>query len=203
MPRHKQSPQQVSAMQDRILDATFLLLDDLEPEDVSIRKIADQAHISHMVIYSYFKDRDELVKALIHRQELRMSQKFDEFLADVDESNILSRLRSALLEYIEVAKSRPKLFRLLWILPVRLPEKSAHGQRFFEAQIKLLSNLFIKGMERGVFAQREPEIAALTILGVINAPMLLFYQGRMADVHLRDRVINETLDIVIHYLTGK
>ncbi len=203
MSRPKQSPQQVSAMQNRIMDATIVLLDEMEPEDVSIRKIADQAQVSHMVIYSYFKDRDALIKALIHRFEERIRQRFDQVVADVDDNNILPRLRSAFLEYIQVAKSRPKLFRLMWITPVKPPNKSARRQRIYEEQIKFLSNLFIKGMDHGIFAKRDAEIAALTILGIINAPILLFNQGRMSDAQLRDRVIDETLDTVIRYIVGK
>jgi len=190
-------------MQNRIMDATIALLDEMEPEGVSIRKIADQAQISHMVIYSYFKDRDALLKALIHRFEERTRQRFDRILTEMDDGNILLRLRSALEDYIQVAKSRPRLFRLMWILPVKPPTRTARRPILFENQMKFLAELFKKGMDRGIFAKHEPEMAALTILGIINAPILLFNQGRMADVKMRDRVIDENLDIVIRYIVGK
>jgi AcrR family transcriptional regulator len=203
MPRHKQSSEQISTMQNRILDATVSLLDELQPEEISIRKIAERAEISHMVIYTYFKDRDELVKALITRQEERIRQRFEDMLKNVNDSNIIAKLRTALSDYIDIAKARPKLFRLLWILPVKPPVNPARGKRFFENQINLLSDLFSKGQQRGIFVQHDPQVAALIVLSIINAPMFLFHLGRMADPKLCDQVINETLDIVLQYITGK
>lgn len=203
MPRHKQTAEQIASMQNRILDATVSLLDEHQPEEISIRKIAERADISHMVIYTYFKDRDELVKAIITRQEERIRQRFEDMLKNTDEGNIIAKLRTALSDYINIAKARPKLFRLLWILPVKQPEKSAHGKQFFEDQIKLLSDLFSKGQQQGIFVMQDPQVAALTVLGIINAPMFLFHLGRMFDSKLRDQVINETLDIVMRYITGK
>ena len=203
MPRHKQSPEQIFTMQNHILDATVSLLDELQPEEISIRKIADRAEISHMVIYTYFKDRDELVKALITRQEERIRQRFEDVLKNADDTNIIAKLRKALSEYIEITKARPKLFRLLWVLPVKLPVTSTHGNAFLEDQINLLSDLLSKGQQKGIFIQHEPQVAALTVLCIINAPMFLFHLGKMTDKKLRDQVINETLDIVLKYITGK
>jgi AcrR family transcriptional regulator len=203
MPRHKQTAEQITSMQNRILDATVSLLDEHQPEEISIRKIAERADISHMVIYTYFKDRDELVKAIITRQEERIRQRLEDMLKNTDEGNIIAKLRTAFSDYINIAKARPKLFRLLWVLPVKLPEKSAHGKQFFEDQIKLLSDLFSKGQQQGIFVMHDPQVAALTVLGIVNAPMFLFHLGRMFDSKLRDQVINETLDIVMRYITGK
>jgi len=203
MPRHKQSPEQISAMQNRILDVTVSLLDELQPEEISIRKIAERAEISHMVIYTYFKDRDELVKALITRQEERIRQRFEDMLKNVNDGNFIAKLRTALSDYIDIVKARPKLFRLLWVLPVKLPADPSRGKNFFEDQTNLLSDLLSKGQQQGIFVQHDPQVAALTVLSIINAPMFLFHLGRMSDPKLRDQVINETLDIVLQYITGK
>jgi AcrR family transcriptional regulator len=203
MPRHKQTAEQISFMQNRILDATVSLLDEHQPEEISIRKIAERAEISHMVIYTYFKDRDELVKALITRQEEHIRQRFEDVLKNANDSNIIEKLRKALSDYIDIAKDRPKLFRLLWVLPVKLPVKPTHGKHFFEDQINLLSDLLTKGQHQGIFVQHNPQVAALTVLSIINAPMFLFHLGRMSDLKLQDQVINETLDIVLQYITGK
>jgi len=202
MPRHKQSPEQISTMQNRILDVTVSLLDEIQPEEISIRKIAERADISHMVIYTYFKDRDELVKALITRQEERIRQRFEDMLKNVNDSNFIEKLRTALADYIDIAKARPKLFRLLWVLPVKLPAGHGHEKNFFEDQTNLLSDLLSKGQQQGIFIQRDPQIAALTVLSIINAPMFLFHLGRMSDKKMRDQVINETLDIALQYIIG-
>jgi AcrR family transcriptional regulator len=203
MPRHKQTPEQIMTMRERIMDAAISLFNELEPEEISIRKIAERAGISHMVIYNYFKDRDELVKALILRQEGRIRQKFNEVLLDVNDETILPHLKEILSEYINIAKARPKLFRLLWITPLKTPIRFNHGHVFFEEQIKMMSRLLQDGMERGIFVKRDPELATLTVLSIINSPMFIFHQGRMTGSKIRDQVINETLDIILLYILGK
>ena len=72
-----------------------------------------------------------------------------------------------------------------------------------EEQINLFSDLFQKGMARGVFIKRDPKVASLTMISLINAPMFLFFQDLISDSTLRDRVIGETLDITLRYITGE
>ena len=201
MARPKQNADQISSMQNRILDATISLLDEMEPEEISIRKIAERLEVSHMVIYTYFKDRDALVRALIQRLEGRIRQSFDNVISEVNDGNVKIRMRSALLEYINIAKARPKLFRLIWVMPVKHPLKSERHHHLMDEQVALLAKLFESGMQRGIFAQRDSQTAALTVLSIINAPLFLFNQGRMSDPKLRDQVINETLDIVMTYIS--
>lgn len=202
MARPKQSPAQISSMQNRILDATISLLDEMEPELISIRKIADRLEISHMVIYTYFKDRDALFKALIQRLQGRIRQRFDDVMSGADDGNVISKLRTALLEYINIAKARPKLFRCLWIMPFKHPLKTGRHQHLMDEQIKLLADLFESGMQRGVFTRRDPQTTALAVISILNAPMFLFHQGRMSDPKLRDQLLNETLDIVMNYISA-
>lgn len=202
MARPKQSPAQISSMQNRILDATISLLDEMEPEEISIRKIADRLETSHMVLYTYFKDRDALVKALIQRLEGRIRQGFDDVMSGANDGNVKTRLRTALLEYVNIAKARPKLFRLLWVMPIRHPLKTDRFKHLMDEQITLLADLFESGMQRDIFTKRDPQIAALAVLSIINAPMFLFHQGRMSNPKLRDEVINETLDIVMNYISA-
>ena len=178
MPRHKQSPEQISTMQNRILDATVSLLDELQPEEISIRKIAERADISHMVIYTYFKDRDELVEALVARQEEHIRHRFEDVLKNANDNNIIAKLRTALLDYINIAKARPKLFRLLWVLPVKLPIKSAHGKHFFEDQTNLLSDLLSKGQLqclKKLIKIKTPRLRPSSFTPFNNNFMQLFY----------------------------
>jgi len=203
MPRPRQTSEKIIAMQSHIMDTTLSLLDELEPDEVSIRKIAQRAHISPMAIYCYFKNRDELVKAIIGRQEKQVSERFNEVLADSNDNNIIPNLRAALTDYLNIVKARPRIFRLLWITPLRPPSASFHRNTLIEEQINLFSDLFQKGMARGVFIKRDPKVASLTMISLINAPMFLFFQDLISDSTLRDRVIGETLDITLRYITGE
>ncbi len=203
MPRKKQSDEQVNAMRTRILDASVTLLDTLQPEQISIRKIAEKAGLSHMSIYTYFQDRDALVQALISRQEGQIRNRFEKILQSGEDEDLVLNLKKALQDYIEKAKSRPKLFRLLWILPFKRINGPVGRKMLLDNQFTTLVGLIERGQQKGFFCDKEPRVAAMTLISLINAPLFLFHLGRLSDTKLRDAIINETLDLAIEYITEK
>ena len=64
MARPKNTPEKIERMRNSMMDAVISLLDHVSPEKVSIRMIADKVGVSHMVFYTYFKDRDEIMVRL-------------------------------------------------------------------------------------------------------------------------------------------
>ena len=203
MPRTKQSDEQVNAMRNRILDASVTLLDTLQPEEISIRKIAEKAGLSHMSIYTYFQDRDALVQALISRQEGQIRNHFEKILQSGADEDLTQNLKKALQDYIEKAKSRPKLFRLLWILPFKKLNKPVGRKMLLDNQFNTLVGLIEKGQQKGIFRNKEPRVAAMTLISLINAPLFLYHLGHIPDTKLRDSIIKETLDLAIDYITEK
>lgn len=203
MPRRKQTEAQIIAMQNHILDAAISLLEKIQPEEISIRKIAEKAGLSHMAIYTYFPSRDALVQALIARQEGQVRNRFDELLMSGEDGDFALNLKHALQDYIEKSKTRPKLFRLLWILPIRRIHTPANKKILLDDQINTLVELIEKGQQKGFFQKKDPQLAAMTLLCIINAPLFLFHMGRLKDAKMRDRIIDETLDLAINYITAK
>ena len=70
MPRPRLTEEEIAAMREHILDAAGQLLHEEGPDGLSIRAIADRVGVSHMVLYTYFANRDALVASLRdrHRQ---------------------------------------------------------------------------------------------------------------------------------------
>ena len=54
MARPKNSPEKIESMRNKMMDAVIELLDEVSPEKVSIRMIAEKIGVSHMVFYTYF-----------------------------------------------------------------------------------------------------------------------------------------------------
>jgi len=199
MSRPKQSAEKFSEMQNRILDATISVLEESGPEEISIRKIADKLEISHMVIYTYFKDRGELISSLIQRMEGRVNARFEDLISQMDRNEIRDKLQDALRDYIQTVKARPRIFRLLWLTPAAQTKKN---HPFFQKTIKMLTNLLDQGMQKQVFVKRDPTIASLTVMSIIHAPLILYHCGRLTEESTRDRVVDESLQVAIQYLTG-
>jgi len=59
------------------------------------------------------------------------------------------------------------------------------------------------GIERGIFAGRDPLLAAATAFSMVNAPLFLYHSGRLQDAALRDQIVEETLNAAMDYLCNE
>ena len=76
MARPKNTPEKIERMRNSMMDAVISLLDQVPPDKVSIRMIAEKVGVSHMVFYTYFKDRDEIMDVLVEREKNRINEHF-------------------------------------------------------------------------------------------------------------------------------
>ena len=63
-----------------------------------------------------------------------------------------------------------------------------------------LAQIIEAGIERGAFEPRGPSLAAWLVFGMVNAPLMLFYGGRLESAALCDRLVDEALDAALRYL---
>jgi AcrR family transcriptional regulator len=202
MPRPKKSPQEIAEMQDRIVDAAITLLQEEGMAGVSIRAIAERLGLSHMVFYTYFESRAQLFAALKRRQREMMESKFGEVLAQAQEGDPQEVLLGLLAHFQAFADNYPRIYRLLYVHPETAPELLAGQQEQLTCQREQISRLIQMNIERGHFVERDPDLAAMTVFCMINAPLILHHNGRIRDPELRDRVTAEMLQAVIDYLCG-
>ncbi len=199
MPRPKQTEEQITAMRERILDAALELLSKQGPEALSIRAIAKQVGVSHMVLYTYFDNRAALITALGERQQGRMQARHAEIIRQAETGDVCQVLRESLSFYRRMAQKRPRAYQFMWVQPMdaRHPAKQQHHltghQRYLSRLIKL-------GIERGVLVDRDPDLAAATVLSIINGPLILYHSGRLPDEDLCDRMEEEVLQAAMDYL---
>ncbi|HEY59664.1 MAG TPA: TetR/AcrR family transcriptional regulator [Anaerolineae bacterium] len=203
MPRPRHSIQKVEQMRNRIIDAAFALLEEVDPEEISIRLIAERVGVSHMVFYTYFNNRDALIQALIEKQQEHMNKQFAGIMLRAEQEKIHVVLLDALRLYLEKAKLRPKGFQLLWLMSIKHPEIFTQHKNMFQKNIQRLADLIQIGMDRGEFIQRDTFLAALTILSIVAAPLILHHLGRIPDKKMCDQIMKESLDAAMQYLSRK
>ncbi len=174
MARPKNTPEKIDRMRNSMMDAVIALLDHVSPDKVSIRMIAEKVGVSHMVFYTYFKDRDEIMKVLIERERKRINDHFAGKLEKAKSHSARSVLEELIDEYIRTAEEHPKIFRLFWLDPL---DNDADGEkeRFnqLDEAISSLSKLLKLGMEKGEFSKRNERLAATTVMCIINGPIVM------------------------------
>lgn len=208
MPRPRRTDEEIEEMRQRILDAAVEVLHDEGPGGLSIRAIADCAGVSHMVLYSYFDDHDELMSTLRQQQRKRFIDRRAEMLTEAREGDVCKIVRKLLEHYVEFANKNPDVFRFIWTASRahqsgKHPRFHGHAKKGFRAEMHHLAELIEIGIERGVFIKRDVHIAALTVSGMINGPLVMYQiPGRITKETLKKLEI-EVVDAGMHYLTGQ
>jgi AcrR family transcriptional regulator len=202
MPRPKQTSEQVAEMRERILQAAVDILRREGFEAVSIRAIAERLGVSHMTLYTYFRNREELMATLDERQRERMQVHRAETLREAREGDVRAVVREWLGIGRHVAAQHPQIYRFLWVQPIEA-ERAAHQHQKIQANLNHLAELIRLGQKRGVFVERDPLLAAGVVFGSVNAPLIMYHGGRLPDAELCDRLIDESISMAMEYLCGR
>jgi AcrR family transcriptional regulator len=200
MARPKNSPEKIERMRNNMMDAVIGLIDDVSPDKVSIRMIAEKIGVSHMVFYTYFGDRSEIMKALIKRQKDRIGVHFEGLIEKSRNMPVKAVLDQLLKEYAQTAQDHPKIFRMFWMSPKSDKGDDFESLRHLEPIFDKLTELIKLGMEKGEFAKKDPHLSAVTILTISNAPLILNLCGKMPMDVSCDSLIKEIQRAVFAYL---
>jgi len=203
MPRRRRTEQEIEQMRNKMLDAALVLLRDGGPSAVSIRALAEQVGVSHMVFYTYFDSRADLMRTLSQRQRERISQRRAEILQEAERGDVVEVTRRSLEHYARISDSLPRVFELLWVHCIDDREEGLeHPEAVFARNVDHLRALVELGIQRGHFCAREPLTAAATAFSIVMAPLLLYHNGRITDRALRDGLVQESLAAAMLYLSS-
>lgn len=198
MPRPRKTTDEITEGRERILEVALQILEEEGYHALTIRAIAEKLGVSHMSLYTYFHSRDSLVEALSqsHQQEILERQRaWLERAKHEDIESLLMEIFSAIRQHI----ARRDQFRLTWDfsrwnLPASQPIPEGSRPDHFLARIIAI------GIDRGVLRDRDPEIAAAMILGLINGPLMAHHSRHLFDLQQANRVVDEGIELVKQYL---
>jgi AcrR family transcriptional regulator len=209
MPRPKRTESEIVAMQEKILASAESILQQKGPQGLSIRAIAEHVGVSHMVLYSYFDSREELVSALRERHRKRNQQRHEEILEKAKTGDVRNVMRKVLQDNISFAHKNPRIFRFLWgprdkmsHLDCENKDKKHHSKGILR-EVQLLSEIIKLGIEKHEFIERDPEITAYLIMGTINTPLIMDQFLNAIDKKTLEKLEKEALKTCINYLIGQ
>ena len=200
MARPKNSPEKIERMRNDMMDAVINLLGDISPDKVSIRMIAEKIGVSHMVFYTYFGDRSEIMRALIERQKGRIGVHFEGLIDKARTAPVKSVLTDLLKDYTQTAYDHPKIFRMFWMTPKSDKGDDIENLKHLEPIFGKLTDLIKLGIEKGEFSKKNPRLAAMTVLTISNSPLILNLCGKMPMDVSCEALIEEIQKAVFAYL---
>jgi AcrR family transcriptional regulator len=141
--RARRQPQQSrgTKRRDDILEATGRLLDRVGYEATTTTAIAKEASTSVGTVYEYFRDRDELVRALLERYRGRLRVALEAALAGADLASWRSIAARAFDTFTQFYRSEPG-YRVLWLESQTTPALRESGAAWADEFGDMLDALF-------------------------------------------------------------
>jgi AcrR family transcriptional regulator len=203
MPRPKKTAAEILAMREKILDVTAAILREDGPDAIASWAIAKRLGMSHMSLFTYFENQADIRAALRERVVTEVRASLDAIVERAQTEDIPALVQEVWALFLTFALEQPFLHRLAWVTrEAESIDAIANNQHRFDMVYQLAGILKI-GMERDDFEPRDPLLAAVTVVGIINIPFVLYHTGKLPDLSLRDRVVDEVLSAAMLYLKGK
>jgi AcrR family transcriptional regulator len=159
MPSRRQ-PVQARAVRRReaLLDATARLIERAGLDGLTTTAIAEEASASVGTVYSYFRDRDAMLHALLERYRTRLDQAMGHALSDQREVS-LDMVDRAADAFVDFYRSEPG-YRALWLGSQHLPTLQETGHAWGAAYTQAIAALLSL---RGVPPERGRVVATTAI----------------------------------------
>jgi len=184
----------------QILDAARELFVRDGYESVSMRKIADKIEYSPATIYTYFKDKDEILDSLCEETFLKLH--LDKLSAAHEmKGDALQALKKGMETYIRFGLEHPEHYIVTFMLraaPYQGPQaretrKAKTGQQCFENMRSLVRQC----MEEGKIIDADVEETSQALwAGIHGVTALLITLPGFPFVE-RERLISRTLEILV------
>ena len=184
----------------QILDAARELFVRDGYESVSMRKIADKIEYSPATIYTYFKDKDEILDCLCEETFLKLH--LDKLAAAHQmKGDALQALKKGMETYIRFGLEHPEHYIVTFMLRAapyhgphaRETRKAKTGQQCFDD----MRNLVRRCMEEGKIMKADVEETSQALwAGIHGVTALLITLPGFPFVE-RERLISRTLEILV------
>jgi len=186
-------------LKQQILDAARELFVHDGYESVSMRKIANKIEYSPATIYTYFKDKDEILDCLCEETFLKLSHE----LAAVHKmtGDPLEILKKGMETYIRFGLDHPEHYIVTFILRAPIYEKPGHYEtRKAKAGKDCIDNMrriVRRCMEEGKIKNADLEETSQSLwAGIHGLTALLITKPGFPFVE-REKLIQRTLEVLI------
>jgi AcrR family transcriptional regulator len=130
-------------LSEALVEAAIRLIAEVGPTAFTLREVARRAGVSHNAPYRHFRDRDDLLAAVVAQGFRELTQAMVQ--AAEPQSGAFERLKHAGLGYVTFALRRPQHFTVMFDAPISQGKHPESGPAAEEAFATLLT--FVKNAQ--------------------------------------------------------
>lgn len=187
-------------VREQLIDIAAELFDSKGYAQTSINDIARAMGLGRSAVYHYFRNKEEIVAALVDSEALTPSHQL-RHLTEQAELRPSDRLRKAIVDGIVRRLSAGSRFILLARLEAQIPEQLGplynQGRRdIYDFYVRCIA----EGIESGEFRSVDPKIAAFAVIGMANWTSRWYSPaGSRSPVEIGEMIA----DLALHGLTAR
>ena len=184
------------SLREDILKVSRILLIKNGFSKMSMRKIAKEANVSATSIYLHFKNKDELLLALIETSIAQLADALKKELNPGDDP--IRKLEKMADGFIDFALNRPQEYEIIYMVrPEEMPkfpkEKFNQVRKIYE----LLAGIIEEGKTRGVLDVEDSLLSAYTVWAQLHGVASVVISKRLDTRIPTDTFVRQAVDHII------
>jgi len=153
--------------EDKILDSTIKLLDQVGWKGATTKRIADEAGVNEVTVFRKFKNKETLLKAAKERSVNTFLKELDTLFDIDDNCDVDVYLMTIWRNASKIIDKQINLIRISMEEVRGIPLEEKVLPKITEMISHHLVEYFQKQIKRGLIRRIDPEVAALTIFSVV------------------------------------
>ena len=164
-------------------------------EALSLRRLAGTLGVTAPALYAHVRDKEDLLRAVAEAEFDQLVARFDA----VDEDDPLARIRAHGRAYVEHARERPQLFRVMFLFPPDLSVADAPVERLPGATKAFMAaaGAVEEAVASGALVADDPLLVALTLWSAVHGVAGVLQLGFELPAELEDAMIGEITERIL------
>jgi AcrR family transcriptional regulator len=183
-------------LREEILEASKDLLIEDGFGNLSMRKIASRSNITATSIYIHFRNKDDLILALVE-ESIENLKKAIARVADPSKG-LMEQLEVMAMAYIGYALEHPREYEIIYMVrPEEMPRYPKEKFRQVRSGYELLAEVIKKGARKEQVIVEDPLLTAYTLWAQIHGVVSVILNKRLDTRVSQERFIRQSVDHII------
>lgn len=161
-----------------LLETAIKMLKTKTPNELSLRELAREAGVSIAAPYRHFKNKEELLAALM-TQGFELKSKYMRESIEKNQGDILQMYYGCGLSYFKMGKNHPQHFKLMFGAELVPGNKYPDLQIASCSTFALLKNMVIKCQEAKLIGEGDPYVKSLNCWTMVHGFTVLYAEGHL------------------------
>jgi len=184
------------SLRDEIVEVSKELLIKDGFSKISMRKIAKRVDVTATSIYLHFRNKEELLLALIEESIRNLNDSLLKVLSATAEPP--EQLESLAKAYVNYALNNPQEYEIIYMVrPEEMPKYPKEKFRKVRDTYEILADIIRRGKEKQIFDVENPLLSAYTIWAQIHGVVSVILSKRLDTRIPREQFLEQSIDHIV------